>query len=226
MGERRLLTVLAVLAASLPIPAPSQPETDLGPGIFLIASRNLGDPNFAETVVLIVRYDENDGAMGLIINRPTDVPLSRVFRDLKEAKGRADPVYSGGPVEQGALLALLKTSSKPQDAQKVFGDVYLISSRDLLTKTLADKVERSSFHAYLGYAGWGVGQLEHELALGGWLVLPADTASVFHSDPDSVWPRLIKRTELRVAQKDLFTKPGGSAQSSRRSLQAAHLPAL
>jgi len=223
---RRWLTVLGVLCAASPVPALAQPDAGLSAGVFLVASRNLGDPNFAETVVLIVRYDEDDGAMGIIINRPTDVPLSRVFRELKEAKGRTDPVYNGGPVEQGALLALLKSATGLHDAQKIFGDVYLVSSRDLLTKTLAAKAEPSAFHAYLGYAGWAAGQLEHELALGGWQVLPADAGSVFHSEPDSVWPRLIKRTEMRVARMDLFTKPGDSTQSFRRSPPAAHLPAL
>lgn len=225
MEVRVWLTVLAVLSAA-PLPAAAQSETELSPGVFLVASRNLGDPNFAEAVVLVVRYDEENGAMGLIINRPTDVPLSRVFRDIKEAKGRNDLVYSGGPVEPGALLALLKSATKPSDAQKVFGDVYLVSSRDLLIKELGAKVEPSSFHAYLGYAGWGAGQLEHEIALGGWQLLPADAASVFHSDPDSVWPRLIKRTEMRVARLDLFTRPAGLARSFHHSPPAAHRPAL
>ena len=213
---RRWLTVLAVLASAA-IAALAQSDTDLAPGVFLVASRNLSDPNFAETVVLIVHYDEDNGSMGLIINRPTDVPLSRVFRDLKEAKGRTDPVYNGGPVEQGALLALLKSSTKPAAAEKIFGDVYLVMSRDLVTKTLADKVDPSAFHAYLGYTGWAAGQLEHELALGGWQILPADAASVFHAEPDSVWPRLIRRTETRVARWRPFTpillshkKPGNA----------------
>jgi putative transcriptional regulator len=219
------MTVPALLAAAV-VPAQAQPETELGAGVFLVASRNLGDPNFAETVVLVVHYDEDDGAMGLIINRPTDVPMSRVFRDLSEAKGRTDPVYSGGPVDPGTLLVLLKTSVRPKDGEKIFAGVYLVSRRELITKALADKVEPSAFHAYLGYAGWAGGQLEHELALGGWQLLPGDAASVFHAAPDSVWPRLIKRTEMRVARLELFTKPGDSVQLFRHSPPAAHLPVL
>jgi putative transcriptional regulator len=172
----------------------------LAPGMFLVASRDLGDPNFARAVVLLVHYDDENGAMGLIINRQTDVPLSRVFTDLKEAKGRADPIYVGGPVETGTVLALLKSASKPKDAERVFGDLYMISSKALLEKTLAAGIEASQFHAYLGYAGWGREQLEHEVELGAWHVLPGDTGNVFHSDPDSVWERLIRRTEVRIAQ--------------------------
>jgi putative transcriptional regulator len=172
----------------------------LAPGMFLVASRDLGDPNFAHAVVLLVHYDDENGAMGLIINRSTDVPLSRIFADLKEARDRADPIYVGGPVETGTVLALLKSASKPKEAERVFGDVYLISSKTLLEKTLASGIEASQFHAYLGYAGWGREQLEHEVELGAWHVLAADTGNVFHSDPESVWPRLIGRTEVRIAR--------------------------
>ena len=172
----------------------------LAPGMFLVASRDLGDPNFAHAVVLLVHYDDENGAMGLIINRPTDVPLSRVFSELKEAKDRADTIYIGGPVETGSVLALLKSASKPKDAERVFGDIYLVSSKTLLERSLAAGIEANQLHAYLGYAGWGREQLEHEVELGAWHVIPADSGNVFHSDPDSVWPRLIRRTEVRIAR--------------------------
>ena len=173
----------------------------LAPGAFLVASRDLGDPNFARAVILLVRYDEENGALGLIINRQSDVPLSRVFAELKEAKDRSDPIYLGGPVETGSVLALLKSDVSLKDTNRVFGDVYLISSKALLEKTLAAGTEADRFHAYLGYAGWAREQLEHEVELGAWHVMPAEAGSVFHSDPDSVWPRLIRRTEMRIARR-------------------------
>ncbi len=173
----------------------------LMPGTFLVASRDLADPNFVHTVVLLVRYDEENGALGLVINRQSEVPLSRVFAELKEAKDRMDPIYIGGPVEEGSVLALLKADAKPKDADRVFGDVYLISSKALLEKTLASGTEADRFHAYLGYAGWAREQLEREVELGAWHVMPAEASSVFHSDPDSVWQRLIRRTEMRIARR-------------------------
>jgi putative AlgH/UPF0301 family transcriptional regulator len=172
---------------------------DLAVGKFLVASRDLGDPNFAKTVILLVHYTEDQGGVGLVVNRATDVPMSRVFQDFKEAKSRTDPVYVGGPVELNSVLALLRTASKPGNAARVFGDVYLISNKDQLRATMASTAESSVFHAYVGYAGWGAGQLEHEVDLGAWHIMPADAATVFHSDPDSVWPRLIRRTETQVA---------------------------
>src|SRR5580700_4245945 len=114
---------------------------DLAVGKLLVASRDLGDSNFSQTVILLVRYGEEQGAVGLVINKRTDVPIQKLFQDLKEAKGRTDPVYIGGPVELTTVMALLKTSSKPEGAAKVFGDVYLIASRDLLTQTLASSAE-------------------------------------------------------------------------------------
>ncbi len=173
--------------------------TEPAVGTFLVASRDLGDPNFAKTVILVVHYKQDQGAVGLVVNRATDVPISRVFQDLKEAKSRMDPVYVGGPVELNTVMALLKTGTKPENSTRVFNDVYLISNKDLLKATLASGAEASVFHAYVGYAGWGTGQLEHEMELGAWHVMPADAATVFHSDPDSVWPRLIRRTETQVA---------------------------
>jgi putative transcriptional regulator len=171
----------------------------LAPGRFLVASRDLGDPNFAQAVILLVQYGDEHGAMGLIVNRRTDVPLSRVFQDLKEAKDRTDPIYIGGPVERNSVMALLKSASKVEDAKRVFGDVYVISSKELLQKTLASPAGPNAFHAYLGYAGWEPGQLEHEVELGAWHIVPADAGEVFHSDPESVWPRLVRRTETQIA---------------------------
>jgi putative transcriptional regulator len=199
----RLLAALLVFAC-----APGFAQTDdLAVGKFLVASRDLGDPNFAKTVILLVHYTEDQGAVGLVVNRATDVPMSRVFQDFKEARSRKDPVYVGGPVELNSVLALLKTASKPENAMRVFGDVYLISNKDALKATMASGAEASVFHAYVGYAGWGAGQLEHEVDLGAWHIVPADAATVFHSDPDSVWPRLIRRTEAQIAGRFIYTPP-------------------
>jgi len=171
---------------------------DLEAGKFLVASRDLGDPNFAGTVVLLLKFDEEEGALGIIVNRRTDVPLSRVFDNIKSAKDRTDAVYIGGPVEPGSVFALLKSAAKVEDANRILTGIYLISGRALLEKTAAE-APPGAFHVYLGYAGWSAGQLEHEVELGGWRALPADAATIFDPDPDSLWEKLIRRTELRIA---------------------------
>ena len=217
--DRRVVCTLGwvtLLCFLIPSAAQAQPSTPAA-GRFLIADRELGDPNFSETVILLISYSADDGAMGLVVNRRTDVSIARVLRELKEAKGRSDPVYVGGPVEPGGVLALFKTASKPEDAKRVFADVYLISSRDLLQKTLATtSADANLFHVYLGYSGWGPGQLEHEMGLGAWHVLPADVEMVFHSEPETVWPRLIRRTELRIALGLAPTTPAGSLRPFHR----------
>ncbi len=200
--------------------APVKGQDDLAPGKFLVAARELGDPNFAQAVILLIDYDSEKGGMGLIINRRTDMPVSRVLGDLKEAKGRTDPIYVGGPVELTNVLALLKSASQPGDAKHVFGDVYLVNTKELLQKTLAASPESNSFHVFVGYAGWGAGQLEHEVELGAWHIMSADDAVVFHSDPDSVWPRLIQRTEQQIARAGSHsarTASSGSTSVARRA---------
>ncbi len=174
------------------------PAADLAPGTFLVASRDLGDPNFAGTVVLLLNLDDEEGALGIIVNRRTDVPLSRLFGNIKPAKDSTDAVYVGGPVEPSRGLALLKSAGKMEDARRILTGIYLISGKSALEKT-AVEAQSGTFHVYLGYAGWAAGQLEHEVELGGWHVLPADAATVFDADPDGVWEKLIRRTELRIA---------------------------
>jgi putative transcriptional regulator len=199
----RLVGALLLLAC---LPGFGQTD-DLAVGKLLVASRDLGDPNFAKTVILLVHYNEEQGAVGLVVNKRTDVAISKVFHDMKEASGRSDPVYIGGPVELNSVLGLLKSTGKPEGADKVFGNVYLISNKDLLTKTIASSAEATVFHAYIGYAGWQTGQLEQEVELGAWHIMSADAATVFHADPDSVWEHLIRRTETNIARALTYTPP-------------------
>lgn len=175
---------------------------NLGVGKLLVASRGLGDPNFAETVILLIHYDEK-GAVGLVLNRRTDVPLSRVL-DLKAAKDRSDPIYIGGPVGLSAVFALLQSSAKVERAESIFDGVYLISDNDLFEQTLSARPDPGAFHVFLGYAGWTQDQLRTEVHLGGWFIFPADAATVFNSDPDSLWLHMIRKTELQLAKTEPF----------------------
>jgi putative AlgH/UPF0301 family transcriptional regulator len=180
------------------LPVQSKNTKDLGAGKLLVASRNLGDPNFAETVVLLVHYDA-EGVVGLILNRRTDVTLSRVLEGLKAAKDLSDPVYLGGPVETPAVFALLQSSTKVEGAEHIFGGVYLISTKTLFEQTISARPDPGVFHVYLGYAGWTNEQLRKEVELGAWFIFQADARTVFNSNPDSLWRQMIQRTELKLA---------------------------
>ena len=186
---------------------------ELAAGKILVARRELLDPNFAETVVLLLHNDDK-GAVGLIINRKTKVPISRLAKELEPAKGRADPLYLGGPVETTGLMALLRSSTKPEDAKHVFGDINMISSKPTLEKTMASGIAANAFHLYVGYAGWGAGQLEAEVAMDAWEVLPATAGMVFDLHPESLWRRLAEEEGLQVAA---LTKSQAKRKISARS---------
>jgi len=180
------------------LPVQSKNAKDLGAGKLLVASRGLADPFFAKTVVLLVHYDA-EGVVGLILNRRTDVPLSRVLEGLKAAKHLSDPVYLGGPVETPAVFALLQSPAKVEGAQHIFGAVYLVSTKTLLEQTISARPDPSGFHVYLGSAGWTNDQLRKEVEVGAWFIFQADAGKVFDSDPDSLWSQMIQKTELKLA---------------------------
>lgn len=186
---------------------------DLGVGKILVAGRGLGDPNFAGTVILLVHFD-GKGAVGLILNRRTDVPLSRVL-DLKAVKDRSDPVYVGGPVEPTAVLALFESSTKVEKAENVFGGVYLISDKGLFEKTISTRPDPGVFHVYLGYAGWTEEQLRSEVQLGAWFIFPGDASTVFNSSPDSLWLEMIKKTQLKFAKTERTGRGDGRELCAR-----------
>jgi putative transcriptional regulator len=205
------------------LPVQSKNAKDLGAGKLLVASRDLGDPNFAESVILLVHYDE-DGVVGLILNRRTDFPLSRVLKGPKAAKDRSDKVYFGGPVETPAVFALLQSPAKVEGAQHIFGAVYLISTKALFEQTISARPDPDTFHVYLGYAGWNADQLRNEVALGAWFIFRADAGTVFNSDPDSLWPRMIRKTELNLAEREpepADADPSDSAEGDLWSKQVS-----
>jgi len=180
--------------------AQSTRPADLAAGKLLVASPDLPDPNFARTVILLVQYDA-DGVLGLILNRRSKVPISRVLDGLAGAKDRADPVYAGGPVERADVLALVRSRRPPGNAKRVLADVFLVSTKEDLEKTLASTADADNVHVYLGYSGWTEPQLEHELELGAWYIFQGSAKTVFDSEPDALWPQLIRETEMRIASR-------------------------
>lgn len=169
---------------------------ELAAGKVLIASRGLGDPNFVQTVVLLA--DHNDqGSMGLVINRRSEIPVSSVFPNLARTWKAA--IFIGGPVAPTAILALLRTGTPPSDSRHIVADLHVITTREPLEMLVKQGPGLTHFRLYAGYAGWGAGQLERETIQGAWHVLSADPAIAFDNDPPTLWDREIKRTESRLA---------------------------
>jgi putative transcriptional regulator len=196
-GCRLFCLLVLLLLSAVSGEAQSTRPKDIAAGKLLVASRDLGDPNFAHTVVLLVHLD-TDGVVGLIVNRRTKVPVGRALEDLKSAQGRPDLIYSGGPVGRSDVLALARSKTKLEDAERIFGDVYLVNSAPLLEKTMAASAA-DTLHIYAGYAGWSPKQLEGEVEIGAWYIFPADAGSIFAANPASVWTHFIEQTEMRIA---------------------------
>jgi len=97
------------------------------------------------------------------------------------------------------VFALLQSPAKLEGAQHIFGPVYLISTKTLFEQTISARPDPSGFHVYLGYAGWTNDQLRKEVELGAWFIFQADAGTVFDSDPDSLWPQMIQKTEPKLA---------------------------
>jgi putative transcriptional regulator len=176
---------------TLPEPDPFG-EKQPGKGKFLVASRNLSDPRFHETVVLLIDYGAG-GATGIIVNRPTKVTLAEVLPSMPGLKKRTDIVYYGGPVENNILLMLIQTGEKPVEAVRVFGDVYVSASKNTLELMIGSQKTEKELRTYSGYAGWMAGQLDWEVSRGDWFIVRADAQSIFNSDAYGIWRELIER---------------------------------
>ena len=177
-------------------------------GIFLVATDELRDPNFRETVVLVTQPPRG-GPFGVIINRPLSHRLSDVFPDYESLKSNKDVVYSGGPVARQGLLFLVRASQPPPRATHVLKDVYFVADPAGIDDLLKRFNPTRRLRVYAGHAGWAPGQLQNEITRGGWHVMPADADTVFEKDAASIWPELSKRAALRQTR---FTK-GVSAAS-------------
>lgn len=173
---------------------PAGAAAEVRAGSFLVARRDLPDPNFARSVVLLLRHDER-ASMGLVINRQAHLQLAELFPDQKGSPRGADPVFWGGPVGATGVLALLRAQEETE-AEPVLPGVYLVSTKTLLKKKLSEARNPGRLRLYLGYCGWGPGQLLRELEMGAWHVVPGEDKLVFDPEPETLWQRLIARTEL------------------------------
>jgi len=171
-----------------------RPVARLKPGVFLFAVPELHDPNFSQTVVLLIHY-EKAGAMGVIVNKPTEFSLEEVLPDLEEIQGQSLPVFFGGPVSQNRMLVLLRSNKPPKGALKVFKDVYYTGDKNALIEILQKRSSHKAVRVYAGFAGWAPGQLEHEVSRGDWVIAYANADMIFTEDPSKVWPEIFNIQE-------------------------------
>jgi putative transcriptional regulator len=164
-------------------------------GQFLIASRDLQGPAFGETVILLLDYSDK-GAIGLIVNRQTQLTHADLLADSGADSAYSGRVYLGGPVELDSLRVLQRTTQPPENSVEVLDGVHMIGINQTRLGTLAG--DDSSLRLYLGYSGWGPGQLDDEIARGSWHVIPATKELVFARDPSNTWQQLVPAQQFLV----------------------------
>jgi putative transcriptional regulator len=166
-------------------------------GRLLAATPHLGDPNFRRTVVLIVEDDKDEGTLGVVLNRPTEIPLDQVLESWTDLATGPQVVFRGGPISPNSALALALAHGTDEpvgwrslDGSPMMARMGLIdlgAPPELLIGGI------TSMRVFAGYAGWGVGQLRDEIDEGAWYVLPGNPADAFAAEPERLWQQVLRR---------------------------------
>ena len=172
-------------------------------GRLLVATPVLGDPNFRRAVVLIVEHEVTEGTLGVVLNRPTKIPVGQVLEQWTELATDPSVLFRGGPVAQNSALALAMVPGKEEplgwralDGAPALARLGLLDL-DAPPRLLAPAI--TSLRVYAGYAGWSPGQLEAEIDEGAWFVLPAEPGDVFAAEPEQLWRDVLRRQEGDLA---------------------------
>lgn len=176
-------------------------------GRLLVATPVLSDPNFDRAVVLLLDHDE-EGSLGVVLNRPTPVGVDDILEGWGELAGDPGVVFQGGPVSLDAALGLAVVPSGgehvaegaavggPLGFRRVFGAIGLV---DLDAPPGLLAAELGSLRIFAGYAGWGAGQLEGEVAEGAWYVVESEPGDVSSPAPESLWRSVLRRQRSELA---------------------------
>jgi putative transcriptional regulator len=206
MRSRRVILCIGVLlvsptlgTAALAKPEDTQPGASLA-GQLLVAMPEMGDPRFRHTVILMVQHD-NKGALGIVINRPVrELPVAKLLDALgldgRDSDGSVR-LFAGGPVQPEVGFIVHSAEYRRAGTVNIDGRVAMTTDPQILRDIGHHEGPRQSLVAF-GYAGWGAGQLEGELALGGWFTVPEDPGLVFDVDRDKLWDEAMKRRTISL----------------------------
>lgn len=180
-----------LIAAAGAAPRPAAPSAGAPASkltsILIVAQDVVSDPNFEGSIVVVMN-NVGPAPIGIIINRPMPLSVSRFFPKLKRLAQVHGRVYFGGPVEFGTVWYLFRAKSAPGTAIRVCDGVYVSSSHKLLLKLLARRNPMQGLRIFVGHAGWAPGQLEAEVQGGAWAPRRADAESIFNPRPLHPWP--------------------------------------
>jgi len=176
-----LLILLAANAAVAQAPAT---------GMLLVATDELRDPRFTETVILLLHFG-TDGALGVAINRPTRIDAADTFPDMPFLDDYAGSIFFGGPLAPANLLTLVRLpDGSNQGHEPIVDDVYVRADPEFLNEPVGPDVTDRELRVYAGHVGWEGGQLEREIANGDWRVVPGGAEFIFSAEPLALWARL------------------------------------
>ncbi len=195
-----------LLGCAFSLAAQSKRPEDLAVGKILVTPHDAPDPLFAESVIVLVQYS-GTGALGLMINKRTTVPIARALEGVAGASKHSDPVFVGGPVQLDTLFALARAAVRPDGAAEVFGNIHFISTKAAIEKALAGPANPGGLRVYAGYCGWGPHQLENEMRLGGWYIFDRSEDLTFDPDPATLWARLEKKTGGMLVRANIQQRP-------------------
>jgi putative transcriptional regulator len=162
-------------------------------GRILVARPDIGDARFRATLLLVLEHGE-EGALAVVINRPTESKLAERFPEWEEMAARPSVLFSGGPVDPDALIALGKPAQ--EDGALVLG-AHSVDLEAQPALVQADGV--AEVRVFSGYAGWQPGQLEDELADNAWWVVDATVEDLFTADPEGLWAQVMRRQGGQLA---------------------------
>jgi len=177
--------------------APQEKDFISYKGNFLLAETDLGDPNFSQTLILLIDHDPQ-GAFGLVVNRRSEITLGEGADLYKDSPFSKVPLYLGGPVSREYMFCLHSGLPEKQGSphcRKLLEDLYF---EPVFTQVenwiLNHPLERPPrLRLFAGYSGWGPGQLEEEMSENSWALLPAQSDLVFHSNPEQGWKEALER---------------------------------
>ena len=199
-GSRLAIACRALVAfAALAIGALAGAQ-EIGSGSLLVSSPELADPNFSHSVVLVLRHDDN-GAIGVVINRVTSLAPAKVFPELADTLGNYQgKLYRGGPLAPSRMLFLVRgLAAATVNGPEILDKVFLAADPDSLPEILRLTTGPDEFRMFAGHAEWMTGQLESEVKHGAWRIVPASADVVFSDKPTKLWEQLSTRADQVIA---------------------------
>ena len=178
--------------ATIAVAAEKKPAAHpvLAQGVLLIAGKNLLDPNFARTVILLTEFGDG-GAAGLVLNRRTTLSASQALPQLGGIGADLDTIHIGGPVAMNHIHLLVNGDNIPGVGRPVVDNIFMIDTVEALRRLEPERMHKDDIRLFVGYAGWAPGQLETELLRGDWFIWPATSEVIFNKHPENVWHELI-----------------------------------